>query len=153
MFLAYQQGMKTFLVGVAISFAAWGLQAQTNSPHYKPNAADMRIVDGKMYNRVLNTNWTTLPSAGVTLEVAEIIPDGVILQTHKDNQPGEKLLVKHCPDEKNLAKGTMLTTSFRAMPVEALKYNGGTLSAYDCGLANTKENRKTLKTGPVKSAQ
>lgn len=113
----------------------------------------MRIVDGKMYNRMLNTNWTTLPSAEVTLEVVEIIPEGVILQTRKDGKPGEKLLLKHYPDEKKLAKGMALTKQFRAMPVGPIRYDGGVVSTYDCGLANTKENRKTLKTGPVKAAQ
>jgi len=152
-FLAYLQVMKTFLMALASICATWELQAQTNNSPYKPNAADMRIVDGKMYNRVLNTNWTTLPSAGTTLEVAEVIPVGVILQTRTDNQPGEKILVKHCPDEKSLAKGTVLTKPFRAMPVEAVKYDGVVVTTYDCGLSNTKENRKTLKTGPVKSAQ
>lgn len=145
--------MKTFLLGLTISLAACGLQAQTNSSHYKPNAADMRIVDGKMYNCVLNTNWTTLPAAGVTLQVADIIPDGVILQTRKDDQPGQKILVKHYPGEKNLAKGAMLTKPFRALPVEGVRQDGGVITTYDCGLANTKENRKTLKTGPIKSAQ
>jgi hypothetical protein len=145
--------MKTFLVGLAITFGACGLQAQTNSSHYKPNAADMRIVEGKMYNRALNTNWTTLPPAGTTLEVVEIIPDGVILQTRKNDNPGEKLLVKHCPDDTTLTKGTVLTKPFRAMPVEGVRQGGGVITTYDCGLANTKENRKTLTTGPVKSAQ
>jgi hypothetical protein len=145
--------MKTFLIGLAIACAAWGLQAQTNSSPYKPNAADMRIVDGKMYNRVLNTNWTTLPPTGATLEVLEVTADGVILQSRKDGRAGEKLLVKHHPDEKSLTKGTVLTKPFRAMPVEGVKQGGSVVAAYDCGLANTKENRKTLKTGPVKAAQ
>jgi hypothetical protein len=147
--------MKTFLLGLAITCAAWGLRAQTNSSHYKPNAADMRIVEGKMYNRVLNTNWTTLPPAGATLGVIEVNGDGLVLARHyaKSGAEEQTIVIKHHPEEKKLAKGAVITTPFRAMRVADVKYGKGTVPAYDCGLANTPENRKTLKTGPVKAAQ
>jgi hypothetical protein len=145
--------MKIFLVIIAITCAAAGARAQTNTPRYVPNGADMRIVDGKMYNRVLSTNWTTLPEAGAALEVVEVNADGVVAQSRKDDVPGGKLLLRHYPSETKLTKGETLKTSFRAMQVASVKYADETVPAYDCGLPNTAENRKTLKNGQIKAVQ
>lgn len=144
--------MKMFpLLLVAFCTVSIG-RAQTNSAPYVPKTADMRIVEGKMYNRELSTNWTTLPAAEATLEVVEVIPEGVVVES-KVKGVGEKILVKHYPGEKKLAKGQTIMTSFRAMKVEGVKDGNATVAAYDCGLSNTKENRKTLKNGEVHGAQ
>lgn len=141
--------MRTFL-GILVSIlAATELRAQTGTNHYFPNATDMRIVDGKMFNRVLSTNWTTLPAQGTTLEVLEVATNGVVLQARKSDGTGEKILVKHFPGSP--AKGKAMTTPLRAMPVASVKYGAETLTAYDCGLPNTRENRKTLVNGPIHS--
>jgi hypothetical protein len=142
--------MKKFPIWLVMFCAVSAGWAQTNTNHYKPNGADMRIVDGKMYNRTLSTNWTTLPPAGATLEAVEVISEGVVVKNSaKDGKPAEKLLIKHYPDEKNVAKGQMITMPFRALAVGSIKYGSETVPVYDCGLANTKENRKTLVNGPI----
>jgi hypothetical protein len=145
--------MKTVLAVLTITCAAMGLQAQTNANHYVPNKSDMRIVDGKMYNRVLSTNWATLPQPGATLEVVEVVTNGVVLQSRMDGKAGQKLLVKNYPAAKTLTKGNVIMTPFRALEVGEVKYGGGMVTTYDCGLADTKENRKTLKVGPIHAAQ
>jgi hypothetical protein len=147
--------MKTFLAGLAMALAALGAQGQTNTSHYVSKAADMRIVEGTMYNRVLSTNWVTLPSAGGTLQVVEVSPEGIValLTYAKSGAIEETLVIKHHPEEKKVAKGSAITTPFRAMRVADVKYGNGKVAAYDCGLANTKENRKALNSGPVKAAQ
>src|SRR5580704_4059654 len=145
--------MKILLALLAVACAAPGLLAQTNTYHYTPKSADMRIVEGKMYNRVLSTNWTTLPSAGTTLEVLAVIPDGAFVQSHKDGKAGDKLMIKHCPDSNKLAKGQTITNPFRAMQVADVKFENGTVAAYDCGVANTKENRKALVNCPIHGAE
>jgi len=141
--------MKIIPALLAVLGIALGAAAQTNS--YVPKGTDMRIVEGKMYNRVLSTNWVTLPAAGATLEVVDVVSGGVVVKTTANS--GEEMIIKHYPEEKKLAKGKTITTSFRAMPVTAAKYGEQTVATYDCGLPNTAENRKTLTNGPIHAAQ
>jgi hypothetical protein len=139
--------LPTLFAVLGIALAAG---AQTNSAKYVPKASDMRIVEGKMYNRELSTNWVTLPIAGGSLVVVEVIPGGVVVKgSVKSGEKAETMLIKHCPGEKDLAKGKSISSPFRAMPVAAVKYGSATVAAYDCGLANTPENRKTLTNGPI----
>jgi hypothetical protein len=142
--------MKILSTLLAVFSLALFAHAQPNSG-YTPKAADMRIVEGKMYNRALSTNWVTLPAAGATLQVVEVTSSGVVAKTSAAT--GEEILIKHHPEEKKLAKGKTITTSFRAMPVAGAKYGEQTVAAYDCGLPNTAENRKTLTNGPIHAVQ
>jgi hypothetical protein len=143
-------GMKILPVLVAVLGMASAASAQTNSAAYVPRADDLRIVDGKMFNRVLSTNWTSLPAMGAVLEVVDTVPEGVVFQSKtREGKPGDKVLVKHHPAEKGLTKGKTMKTPFRALKVADFKYGKETLAAYDCGLANTAENRQALKNGPI----
>ena len=136
--------LSTMLAVFSLALLAHG---QSNSGGYTPKAADMRIVEGKMYNRALSTNWVTLPSAGATLQVVDVVSGGLVVKTSATT--GEQMVIKHHPEAKKLAKGATITTSFRAMPVAGIKYAEQTVAAYDCGLPNTPENRKALTNGPI----
>ena len=143
--------MKIFSTILAVFSLALFAQAQPNSSGYTPKATDMRIVEGKMYNRVLSTNWVTLPTAGATLQVVDVTSGGVVVKTSA--KTGEEMVIKHHPEEKKLAKGKTIASPFRAMPVADVKYGDQTVAAYDCGLPNTAENRKTLTNGPIHAVQ
>jgi hypothetical protein len=150
--------MKTFPLLVMLFGLALAAGAQTNSNPYVPRADDMRIVEGRMYNRVLSTNWTTLPSAGMTMEVLDAVPEGVVFQSRRKDgaTPGAtngKLLVKHLPNERALKKGAIMTASVRALPVAGFNYGAETVAAYDCGVANNAANRKSLKTNELQQVK
>jgi hypothetical protein len=143
--------MKIFSAMLVLCWLAIFASAQPTPGGYTPKAADMRIVEGKMYNRVLSTNWVTLPAAGVTLQVVDVVEGGLVVKASATT--GEQMVIKHHPEEKKLAKGATITTPFRAMPVAGIKYGQQTVAAYDCGLPNTPENRKALSNGPIHAVQ
>ncbi len=142
--------MRILPILAAVCGVVLSTKAQTNSAKYVPKASDMRIVEGKMYNRELSTNWVTLPASGGKLEVIDMTSDGVVVKgSTKAGGAAETMLIRHYPDAPNLSKGKKISTPFRTMPVEATKYGNGTVAAFDCGLANTPANRKGLTNGPI----
>src|SRR5271170_6667479 len=147
--MPYHEPMRFLLIALASFLAAGSVRAQTNAPRYQPKSSDFRIVNGKMYNRALSTNWTTLPPSGSTYAVLASVPEGLVLQSRKADMPGDTILLKHYAADKTPAKGDIITISFRAMPVDAFKYEDMKISAFDCGLPNTPQNRKTLVNGPI----
>ena len=142
--------MKILSTVLAVFSLALLANGQSNSSGYTPKAADMRIVEGKMYNRALSTNWVTLPTTGMGLSVVDVNSNGIVVAiSGKAGASGEEMVIKHHPEAKKLTKGATITTPFRAMPVSGVKYGEQTVAAFDCGLPNTPENRKTLTNGPI----
>ena len=132
-----------------------------------PQPPEVRILDGTLYFINTSTNWVELADG---MEVIEVLPEGVVSQIvryrpiyrrNPQTAPGtsnaqgrllrtEKLLVGKCiirnhPQHGTLTSGASVYNRFRVFPRGVFKYGAETIAAYDCGLPNTTENRKTLK--------
>lgn len=108
-------------------------------PKYKPQPEDFRIADGKLYNILVSTNWNTWIS-GPEMRVRQVLTNGVIFHLI---ERGGTCLVKNYPGL--LTQGQTIKAYLRVMRAGVFQYAGETIPAYDFGLANTPENRKTLK--------
>jgi hypothetical protein len=136
-------------VFILLAAAATATAADVKLPSgrtYKAEPADFRVVDGKVYNIVLSTNWVKLPQGDANMRVHNVISNGVYFRIEgKRSNPDTFVFVKNYPDRDKL------TTDQRIEKVVAMQTGiknatnkaGGeyTMKAYDHGLPNTPDNR------------
>jgi hypothetical protein len=145
----------------AVLFSFGVLCASAADPNYKPKPEDYRIVNGKLYNLVLSTNFVTLnkisgehgPKWSYSqggLQVVNVLQAGVVMRHYSFNIGnkgyGSTIIVTNLPDAAGLVTGKYYPRPFRAMRRGVYKWASTEgifdIAAYDYGIPNTPENRK-----------
>lgn len=130
----------------ALAFTA---HAQTNK--YTPKAEDFRIVNGKLYNAELSTNFVTLNEdrkiQGVMFYLKVVDPHqaGTVMQSctwsvKGGERRGTFILVKNLPEQNRVTTGQDFERRIRVMPNGTHQWRSTkgvlTINAYDYGLPN-----------------
>jgi len=133
--------MKTAIIVTVLSILSTSVPAQTSR-----SKADLRIVDGKVYNAPAAPGWETIPAefqngTGQSCTVAKVLPEGIACDIEYSEYTEARglrgghlkyILVKNHPRKAALISGNSLDP-FRAMLVGRAQLFGDTVAVYDCG--------------------
>jgi hypothetical protein len=121
-------------------------------PAPPPLSSHFRLVDGKIYNIMLSTNWTYLPSPRGKLEIVQLLTNGAIctakMEIIKTNRvvgyeaSGTNVFVKNIPA---VANGVIVGA--RVMRAGTTNIGDKTYPAYDYGILNSSMNWHLFRGG------
>lgn len=117
---------------------------------YTPEPGDFRVVDSKVYNIILSTNWVKVPTVYDRIRVNNVNKDGVFFRvengfhSNRSSDPDTYIFVKNYPGRDKLTTDQfverMVVMQSGVLP--STNRVGYIVKAYNYGLPNTPENRK-----------